>query len=170
MQVVHLELKELFFFFASRFVNLVSLLSAHFSRLEPLLDLKDLIELALLLFLQVLDLTREALHAVLGLQLLPHSEGDCALVQSLVGLVGLLDVLTNAEEQHATGRLVQCHLPDKLIEALREELLSHRAEASLPRLAFKEFLIEQSPESGDVDSRRCFTAHILHVMLAYFSN
>lgn len=105
---------------------------------------------------------------MLGLQLFAHRESHRALVERLISSDGHPDLIADAQEHKATLGQIERHLTDDLVEALREKLLAHWADAALPRLTLHQFLVEHLSQSGDVDSRRWLVAHVLDPLLAVF--
>ena len=118
--MVHLELKELHFFGSLVDINDTLFLVSDFLCLNSSLKFNDLVLVSQFFILQLEDLLFKVILAMLRQQLLPHSEGDSALVQSLICGVSQLDIISDSQEEQAPLRLVECHLSDNLIEALLE--------------------------------------------------
>ena len=164
--MVPLESEEFDFFSSLLHVDLGPLLAARLQVCDADLEFEHSVLLAQLLLFQLFDLTLEVFFAMLSLQLLAHGKCNRALVQNLVRLVRLLDVVPHAHQQEPTFRLVERHLPDDFIEALREELLTHRTQTCLTRLPLMQLLVEHLAQAGDVDSRGGHVRHVLDEVLA----
>ena len=167
--MVHLEIEELLLLGSLLNVDGPLLLMPDLERLDARLKSNDLVFLPSPLVLQFDNLILERLFAVLGEQLLSHGERHCALIKSLVGRVGLLDVIADAQEKKTTHWLVKSHLTDNLVKALLEEFLSDRAEASLTGLPLQQLLVEHLTEARDIDTAGRFMADLLAEVLALFN-
>ena len=161
-----LVLEELELLDALLLLHLLSLAVALLDGLDLGLELDDLVLELGLLGLELLNLALEVGLAVLGLQLLPHGESDGALVQGLVSGDGHLDLIADSQEEEAALGLIQGHLSDDLVEALREELLAHGADATLAGLTLHKLLIELLSEACDIYTRRLLVRDVGDVMLS----
>ena len=161
-----LVLEELELLYPLLLLNLLPLAVALFDGLDLGLELDDLVLELGLLGLELFDLTLEVGLAVLSLQLLPHGESDRALVQGLVSSDGHLDLVADSQEEEATLGLIQGHLSDDLVEAPREELLAHRADATLAGLTLHKLLIELLTEACDINTGRLLVGDVRDVMLS----
>jgi len=161
-----LVLEELELLDALLLLNLLSLAVALLDGLDLGLELDDLILELGLLGLEFFDLALEVGLAVLGLQLLPHGESDRALVQGLVSGDGHLDLIADSQEEEAALGLIQGHLSDDLVKALREELLAHGADATLAGLTLHKLLIELLTEACDINTGRLLVGDVRDVMLS----
>lgn len=161
-----LVLEELELLDALLLLNLLPLAVALLDGLDLGLELDYLILELGLLGLEFFDLALEVGLAVLSLQLLPHGESDRALVQGLVSGDGHLDLIADSQEEEAALGLVQGHLSNDLVEALREELLAHRADATLAGLTLHKLLIELLTEACDINTGRLLVGHVGDVMLS----
>ena len=103
---------------------------------------------------------------MLSEQLLSHGKRHCALIKSLVGRVGLLDVIADAQEKKTTHWFVKSHLTDNLVKALLEQLLADGAEASLTGLPLEQLLVEHLTEARDIDTTGRLVADLLAEVLA----
>ena len=103
---------------------------------------------------------------MLSLELLLHGKSHRALVQGLVSSDSHSDFITNAQEKQAALRQIKSHLADDFIKALREKLLTNRADATLTSLALHKLLIKHLSESGNVDSRGWLVTDVLNPVLA----
>ena len=88
------------------------------------------------------------------------------LIKNLIGLVGHIDLISNAKEQQASFSRVESGLANDLIKALVEELFTHRTKTRFTSLSFEKFLIEHLSKTSHVDSCGWLVAHILHEVLA----
>ena len=162
-----MEFEELNLLFALSQGDNELLLVAGLVRLDPCFELDDGVLLALFLLQEFFSFLLKVFHAVLSLELFAHGESYRARIQSRVGGIRLLDVVTDTEEQKTALRLVKSDLADNLVKALTEEFLTHRAETSLTCLSLKELLIEHLSKTGDIDSGSRLMADLLAEMLAY---
>ena len=87
-----------------------------------------------LLLLQLQDRSVELGCALLGLQLLPHCEGQGAFVEGFVCADGHVELVSHPHQQDAALRRIDCDLPDDLIEALLVELLADGTNARVSAL------------------------------------
>ena len=165
-QVVHLEFKELLLLSSLFNVDGPLLLMPDLESLDARLKSNDLVFLSSPLVLQFDDLLLESLFAMLSKQLLSHGERHCALIKSLVGRVGLLDVIADAQEKKTTHWFVKSHLTDNLVKALLEQFLADRAEASLTGLPLKQLLVEHLTEARNIDTTGRLVADLLAEVLA----
>jgi hypothetical protein len=147
-----LVLKELELLDALLLFNFLSLAVTLLDSLDLRLELNDLILKLGLLGLELLDFAFKVGFAVLSLELLSHGESDRALIEGLVSGDGHLDLIANSQEEEATFGLVEGHLSDDLIEALREELLSNGADAALTGLTLHKLLIELLTEACNINT------------------
>ena len=88
------------------------------------------------------------------------------LVQNRVGVIGALDVITDAMEEHTAVGVIEGNLADNLVKALAEKFLTDWAEAGLTSLPLKQLLVEHLSEACHVDSRGGLMAHLLYEVLA----
>ena len=88
------------------------------------------------------------------------------MIECLVGSDGHHNLVSDTQEKEAALRQVESHLTDDLIEALREELLTHWADSTLSGLALHELLIEHLTKAGHIDSRSWLVTNVLDPMLA----
>ena len=89
------------------------------------------------------------------------------LVESLVGGDSHHDLVTNTEEEQSALGQVQSNLADDLIEALGEEFLTDRANATLSGLTLHKLLIKHFSKSSDIDSRGGLMTNILNPVFSY---
>lgn len=137
--------------------------------LQDLLLLLELLGLLLQVvppLLQLLDLRLQLGRALLRLQLLPHGEGERALVQGLIGLDGHVQLVAHPHQQDAPLGRVDGHLPDDLVEALVVQLLAYGADARVPGLAVDQLLVQQLLQGVDILPRGRVGADGLLVVLA----
>ena len=147
-----LVLEELELLNALLLFNFLSLAVALLDGFDLRLELDDLIlELGLLGF-ELLDFALEVGLAVLSLELLSHGKSDRALIEGLVSGDGHLDLITDSQEEEATLGLVEGHLSDDLVEALREELLADGADATFTGLTLHKLLIELLTEACNINT------------------
>ena len=163
--MVHLELKELHLFSSLVDINDALFLVSDFLCLNSSLKFNDLVLVSQFFVLQVEDLLFKVVLAMLRQQLLPHGEGDSALVQSLICSVSQLDIISDSQEEQAPLRLIKRHLSDNLIEALLEQFLTDGAEPGLTRLPLEQLLVEHLTEPGHIDTTGWLVAHLLHEVL-----
>ena len=166
LQVVHLEVKELLLLGSLFNVDGPLLLMPDLESINARLESNDLVFLSSPFVLQFDDLLLESLFSVFGKQLLSHGERHCALIKSLVGRVGLLDVITDAQEKKTTHWLVKSHLTDNLVKALLEQFLADWAEASLTGLPLEQLLVEHLSEARDIDTTSGLVADLLAEVLS----
>ena len=101
--------------------------------------------------LQVNNVLLHLILALLSHQSLSHTVGDGALVKSLVGLDGHLNLVTNTHQQETTLSTVDRDLSDKLIEALGEKFFTEWANTGLSGLSFLNGGIKLILEIDNVD-------------------
>ena len=166
LQVVHLEVKELLLLGSLFNVDGPLLLMPDLESINARLKSNDLVFLSSPFVFQFDDLLLESLFSVLGKQLLSHGERHCALIKSLVGRVGLLDVIADAQEKKTTHWFVKSHLTDNLVEALLEQFLADRAEASLTGLPLEQLLVEHLTEARYIDTTGRLVADLLAEVLS----
>ena len=164
--MVHLEVKELLFLGSLFNVDGPLLLVPDLESFDARLKSNDLVFLPSLFGLQFDNLGLEGFFAVLGEQLFSHGERHCTLVKRLVGRVGLLDVIADAQEKKTAHWFVQSDLTDNLVKALLEEFLADRAEASLTGLPLEQLLVEHLAKARDVDTTGRLVADLLAEVLA----
>lgn len=94
------------------------------------------------LLLQLQDGSVELRRALLGLQLLPHREGQGAFIQSFISADSHVELVSHSHQEDASLRRINGHLPDDFVKALLVKLLTNRANARisaikwiLPRLS-----------------------------------
>jgi len=164
--VLLLVLQEVKLLGAFLLLDLLSLTVSLFDGLDLGLQLDDLVlELGLLRF-ELLDLALQVGFSVLRLQLLAHGESNRGLIEGLVGGNGHLDLVAHSQQQEAALGLVEGHLADDLIKALREELFADRADAGLASLTLHEFLIEKLSQTRHIHTSGLLMRNILNVVLA----
>ena len=146
--------------------DFLALLVALVDGFDLRLQLRNLVLKLRLLVLELLDGLLQVGLAVLSLQLLAHRERDGRLVERLIGADSHLDLVANSEQQQAALGLGQRNLADDLIEALREELLTHRADSRLAGLSVHELGVEVLSQASNVDAGSGRVRHILDVMLS----
>ena len=166
LQVVHLEVKELLLLGSLFDVDGPLLLMPDLESLDARLKSNDQVFLSSPLVLQFDNLLLESLFAMLSEQLLSHGERHCTLIKSLVGRVGLLDVVADAQEKKTTHWFVESNLTDNLIKALLEQFLADGAEASLTGLPLEQLLVEHLTEARDIDTTGRLVADLLAEVLA----
>ena len=105
-----------------------------------------------LLSLKLLNFALKVGLAMLSLELLSHCESHRALIEGLVCGNGHLDLITDSQEEEATLGLIECHLSDYLIKALREKLLADGADATLASLTLHKLLIELLTEACNINT------------------
>ena len=88
------------------------------------------------------------------------------LVKRLIGGNGHLDLITDSEEEQTALWLVQGHLADDLVEALREQFFSDWTDATLTGLTFHKLLVKHLSQTGNIDSGGGLMAHILDVVFS----
>ena len=74
--------------------------------------------------------------ALLSLQCFTHAIRHRAFVERLVRLDSHFDLVSHADEQETSLCAIYCRLSYQLVEGLRVELFSDRANTGLPRLTF----------------------------------
>ena len=74
--------------------------------------------------------------ALLSLQCFTHAIRHRAFVERLVRLDGHFDLVSHADEQETSLCTIYCRLSYQLVEGLRVEFFSDRANTGLPRLTF----------------------------------
>ena len=84
------------------------------------------------------------------------------LVKRLVCRNGHPDLITDTKENKTPLRQIEGHLSDYLIEALRKELLTDGANATLPGLHLHQLLVKHLPQSRHINPRRWLVTHILN--------
>ena len=141
---------------------------ASLDRLKLRSQLNYFVRLFCLFGLELGDSLLQIGLSVLGLQLLAHSECYGALNSRKVSFCGLnlnlplvkglirgnshLDLVANSEQEQTSFGLTQSDLTNDLIEALREKLFTHWANATFSRLTLHQFLVQHLTKLSDIDS------------------
>ena len=110
--------------------------------LDLLLQRLDVLVVLLAGGLIITDVLLHLALALLSHESLAHAIGDRALIESLVGLNGHLDLISHTHEQETALSAVNGDLTDELIEALGEELFAEGADTRLASLSTLKLLIE----------------------------
>ena len=129
-------------------------------------EFRDLVLKLRLLVLELLDRLLKVGLAVLSLQLLPHREGNGGLIKRLVGADRHLDLVPNSEQQQAALGLGQGNLTDDFVEALREELFTHRADARLTSLPVHQLRVKVLSKASHIDAGGRRVRHVRDVVFA----
>ena len=88
------------------------------------------------------------------------------LVEGLVSSNGHLDLVTDSKQEQSTFWLVQSHLADDLIKALREEFLPDWTDTTLTGLTLHKLLVKHLSETGNINPGGGLMTHILDVVLS----
>lgn len=106
--------------------------------------------------------------SLLRLQRLPHSEGNAAFEEGLVGLDRHLNLVLDPRQEKAPLSAVNSDLSNQLVKRLHVQLLPNGTNARFPRLLLLQPLVELLLQEDDVLLRgRCWR-HILNPQLACF--
>jgi len=119
--------------------------------------------------LQITDVLLHLIFALLSHESFAHAIGDRALIESLVGLDGHLDLITHTHEQETALSAVNGDLADELIEALGEELFAEGADACLASLRALKLLIELILQIDHIDLSGGLGRNVTHPEASYFS-
>ena len=163
-----LVLEELNLLLSLLNLNFLPLLISFLDGINLRFEFLNLVLQFRLLALQLLNGFLKISLTMLSLQLLSHRKSHRALVECLIRRNRHFDFISDSQKEQASLWLTQSDLPNYLIEALREEFLSHGADATLPGLSLHELLVEHLSEPGDVDSGGRLVTHVLDVVLARF--
>ena len=136
---------------------------------DLLLQRLDVLVVFLARALQITDVRLHLALALLSHQCLAHAIGYRALIESLVGLDGHLDLITHSHQQETTLSAVNGNLADELIEALREELFAERADACLASLRALKLLIEVILQVDHIDLSGGLWRNVTHPEASTFS-
>ena len=166
--MVGLVFEELVLFQTLFRINITVTSTPLVNSLKLALQLDNFVRLILLFGLKLFDAFLQIGLAMLRLQLLAHGERNGTLVESLVRCNGHPDFIPNAQKNETSLRQVKRYLADYLVEALREELFTHGADAALSCLALHQLLVEHLSKSRDVDPRSRLVTHVLNPLLALF--
>ena len=164
--MVHLEGKEFLLLGSLRQISGPSLLVPRLESGNAGFEFDDLVLLPAPLIFLLDNLRLQFSLAMLGKKLFSHGEGHRALIQGLIGRVCLLDVVADAKEQKTSLGLIQSDLTNDLIEALLEELFTHRAKSSLSRLSLQQLLVEHFTKACNINTARWLVADLLDEVLA----
>ena len=77
------------------------------------------------------------------------------------------DLVPDTEQKETSFRQIERNLTDDLIEALREKLLSDRADSTFSSLALHKLLVKHFSQTSYINSAGWLMAHILDPVLAY---
>eukprot|EP00438_Fugacium_kawagutii_P032188 Skav209039 [mRNA] locus=scaffold2483:106391:107149:- [translate_table: standard] len=141
-----------------------------------LLDLRDLVlqflNLISKLFvgnLKILHLLVVLIAALLCLQRLAHSECDGRLIEALVCTYSHPDFISDTQQQQASLSTNDGDLSDELIKALRVELLTNGANASLTSLSLLQPLVEVLLQIHNIRTCGWCARYVLHPKLILLS-
>lgn len=109
-----------------------------------------------------LQLVLQFIHALLGLELLPHPVLYRGFVQGLIGRQGHFMLVSHPHQQQPPFRAVDGHLSSDLVEGLAEQLLSYSTDAFLAGLPMLECLLKGLFEFEDVIPGGLGVAYVLH--------
>ena len=88
------------------------------------------------------------------------------LIKSLICSDSHHNLVSDTKQEKTSFREIEGNLTDNFIEALREKLFSHRADATLSCLTLHKLLVEHFSESRYIDSASRLVAHILDPVLS----
>lgn len=97
-----------------------------------LLELLDLFFVVDLFLLEIEDGGVQFRSPLLGLELLPHGEGEGRLVEHLVGVDGHVELVPDPHEENSPFGAVDGDLADDLVVALLVELFADGADPRIP--------------------------------------
>ena len=80
--------------------------------------------------------------ALFSLESFAHAIGYGAFIEGLVGLNGHFDFIAHAHQEEASLCTIYRRLSNQLVERLRIQLLSNRANSRLPSLPLLQFLVQ----------------------------
>mgnify|MGYP007004450388 FL=1 len=96
----------------------------------------------LVFLFNILNFDEHLSFALFCLEGFTHSVGDGTLVQSLERLYRHFYFVPHTHQQKASLGAVNCNLPNYLIEALRVQLFSDRADTRFPCLPLLQLFVE----------------------------
>mmetsp|Transcript_134805 Transcript_134805/g.319539 ORF Transcript_134805/g.319539 Transcript_134805/m.319539 type:complete len:201 (-) Transcript_134805:21-623(-) len=131
------------------------------------LQLLDFVSELLVRHLQVLHLLIVLISALLCLQCLAHAERDGGFVEALVSTNRHPNLVADAKKQQPSFSTDDGYLPDQLVEALRVQLLSNRANSRLARLALLQPFVEILLQVHHICARGRCAGHILYPQLIF---
>ena len=103
--------------------------------------------------------------ALFCLESLAHAVGNGAFIQGLVGLDGHFDFVAHAHQEESPLGTIYRRLSDQLIERLRVQLLSNRANSRLASLPLLQFLVQFFLKDDHIQSGRGDGRDVLHPKL-----
>ena len=99
--------------------------------------------------------------ALFSLESFAHAIGYRAFVEGLVGLNGHFDFVAHAHQEESSLCTIYRRLSDQLVERLRIQFLSNRANSRLPSLSLLQFLVQFFLQDDDIESCRWYGRDIL---------